>query len=152
MYSYKKRMKERENYIEFIKIWENLSRPIVINCLDEKSDLHHNLERFWFTTWFETVLIYNLIWNGFDLQLDLERLRITTWFWNDYDMFWYGFDLRHVLIQFWFTKTKFIMFWYGFDLLWTKFKMIRSDSMSWFWAILHHHLEQFNLYRDLKQF
>ena len=26
-----------------------------------------------FTTWFGTVLIYNMIWNDFDLQYDLKR-------------------------------------------------------------------------------
>ena len=30
-----------------------------------------------FTTWFGTVLIYNMIWKGFDLQHDLERFWFT---------------------------------------------------------------------------
>ena len=58
-----------------------------------------------FTVWFGTVLIYNMIWNGFDLRYDLKRFWFTVWFEAVliYDVIWNGFDLQHELEQFWFT-------------------------------------------------
>ena len=71
--------REGENIIWFVKIWLKLFIPSVINSLDDMSDLHHDLERFWLTTWFGTILTFNMIWNDFDLQHDLERFWLTTW-------------------------------------------------------------------------
>ena len=44
-----KMSREGENYIWFIKIWWKLLMPIVINCLDDMTGLHHDLERFGIT-------------------------------------------------------------------------------------------------------
>ena len=77
-----KMYREGENIIWFIKILWKLLMPSVINCLDR------------FTSWFGTVLIYIMIWNGFDLHHDLEQFWFTSWFgtvlihntiWNHYD-------------------------------------------------------------------
>ena len=75
-----KMSREGENIIWFIKIWWKLFIPSVINCLDNTWGLHHDLKRFWFASWFETILICIMIWNGYNLHHDLKRLWFTTLF------------------------------------------------------------------------
>ena len=77
--------------------------PSVINCLDDMWVLHHDMERFGFTTWFGTVLIYIMIWNGFDLHHDFERFWFTSWFGTIliYSVIWSSFDLHNNLWAIW---------------------------------------------------
>ena len=47
--------------------------PLVVNCPDNMFGLQYGLERFRFTVWFGTIMIYSMVWNDFDLQYGLER-------------------------------------------------------------------------------
>ena len=104
-----KMYREGENFIWFIKIWLKFLMPLIINCLDNMSGSRYDLERFWFTSWFGTILIYIMIWNGFDLHHDLKRFWFTACFEPIliYIMIWNSFDLQHELERFWFTS------WFG---------------------------------------
>jgi len=91
-----------------------------------------------FTSWFETILIHNVIWNDFDLHRDLEWYWFTSWFgtiliynviWNDFDLerFWFGTILIYNVIWNDFNLER---FWFGTILIWNDFDLQRD-----LWAI-----------------
>jgi len=52
-------------------IQHDLERYMIYSMIWNDFDLQHDLERY---------MIYSMIWNGFGLQHDLERFWFTAWF------------------------------------------------------------------------